>query len=446
MTCLPAEKTFFRGAAGYELARRQTVWNGIVPERFPDVIVQARDADDVVAAIRYARDHDHQVGVRSGGHNWSASHLRDEGMLLDVSRLDHCSVDADQMTADVGPGKVASVFATELDSQGLFFPAGHCEGICMGGYLLQGGYGWNSPMLGPACESVLGLQVVTADGELLYCDADNHPDLYWAARGCGPGFFGVVTAFTLRVHLRPPVWGTCLYMYPIDVADEVFTWGRSIATEVDKGVELQIHTARSFPGAGLDQPGITIASPVFAGSEEEAVKALAPLRTCPVADKAIVSLPYAPTTLANWYTAVMTNYPKGHRYIADNMFTSASAEELLPGIRAIIETMPPHPSHFIFTGWKTSSARADMVYGLEDEIYLALYTIWKDPADDDRYRDWAASNMAAMSHLATGISLADENLCRRPARFITEPNMARLDEVRSTYDPDGRFHRWMTRC
>jgi hypothetical protein len=154
-------------------------------------------------------------------------------------------------------------------------------------------------------------------------------------------------------------------------------------------------------------------------------------------------LPYAPTTLANWYTAVMTSYPKGHRYIADNMFTSASAEELLPGIRKIIETMPPHPSHFIFTGWKTSQERADMVYGLEDEIYLALYTIWRDPADDERYRDWAASNMAAMSHLATGISLADENLCRRPARFIAESNMACLEKVRSAYDPDGRFHSWL---
>ena len=445
MTFLPAEQTFFRGAAGYEPARRQTVWNGIVPERFPDVIVQAHDTDDVVAAIRYARDHGHRVGVRSGGHNWSASHLRDGGMLLDVSRLDHCSVDTDRMTADVGPGKVASVFATELDSQGLFFPAGHCEGICLGGYLLQGGYGWNSPMLGPACESVLGLQVVTADGELLYCDAEHHPDLYWAARGSGPGFFGVVTAFTLRVHPRPPVWGTCLYMYPIDVADEVFTWGRSIATELDERVELQIHTARSVPGAGIDQPAITIASPVFADSEEEAMRALAPLGSCPAVGKAIVGLPYAPTTLVNWYTAVMTNYPKGHRYIADNMFTSASAEELLPGIRKIIETMPPHPSHFIFTGWKTSPDRAGMVYGLEADIYLALYTIWQDPADDDRYRDWAASNMAAMSHLAAGISLADENLCRRPARFIAEPNMARLDKVRSVYDPDGRFHSWMAR-
>ncbi|MBO0881200.1 MAG: FAD-binding oxidoreductase, partial [Mycobacterium sp.] len=437
MASLSAKRLFHHGADGYEAARRETVWNRLLPERFPAVIVQAYDTDDVVATIRYARAHGHQVGVRSGGHSWTASHLRDGGVLLDVSRLDHCCVDTDRMTATVGPGKIASVFATELDSQGLFFPAGHCQGIALGGYLLQGGYGWNSKVVGPACESVLGLEVVTADGEMIYCDTENHPDLYWAARGSGPGFFGVVTSFTLRLHPRPAVLGTCLYMYPVDVADEVFTWGRRISPEVDDRVELQIRTSRGAPGLGPDQPTITVASPVFAGSAEEATKALAILGTCPVVDKATVSLPYAPTTLANWYAAVMTKYPPGHRYIVDNMFTSASAEELLPGIRKIIETMPPHPSHFIFTGWKPSADRANMVYGLEDDIYLALYTAWHDPADDERYADWAGSNMAAMSHLATGISLADENLGRRPATFITDQNMMRLDNVRSAYDPDG---------
>jgi FAD/FMN-containing dehydrogenase len=445
MVLLSTETKFFRGADGYETARRETVWNGLVPERFPDVIVQARDTGDVIAAIRYARANGHHVGVRSGGHSWAASHLRDGGLLLDVSRLDHCVLDTDRMSAEVGPGKIASVFAAELDAQGLFFPAGHCEGIRLGGYLLQGGYGWNSKVVGPACESVVGLDVVTADGELIHCDAENHPDLYWAARGSGTGFFGVVTSFTLRLHRRPAVLGTCLYMYPIDVLDEVFSWGRSISPELDDRVELQILSSRSFPAAGLDHPGIAIASPVFADSAEEAAKALAPLATCPVADKAIINVPYAPTTLANWYTAIMSNYPEGYRYIADNMFTSASAEELLPGIRNIIETLPPHPSHFIFTGWTPSPDRADMVYGLEDDIYLGLYTVWQNPADDERYSDWARSNMAAMSHLATGIALADENLGRRPARFITEPNMARLDKVRSTYDPEGRFHSWMGR-
>ena len=182
---------------------------------------------------------------------------------------------------------------------------------------------------------------------------------------------------------------------------------------------------------------------MFAESEDQAVKSLAPLGSFPLVDQAIINVPYVPTTLDNWYATIMTNYPEGHRYVADNMFTSASAEDLLPGIRKIIETMPPHPSHFIFTGWGISANRTDMVCGLEDEIYMALYTAWRDPADDEKYRDWPGSSMAAMSHLATGIALADENLGRRSARFITAPHMTRLAAVRSKYDPDSRFHSWM---
>jgi hypothetical protein len=148
----------------------------------------------------------------------------------------------------------------------------------------------------------------------------------------------------------------------------------------------------------------------------------------------------------SWYEAVMSNYPTGYRYAADNMWTSAQADALLPGVRRIIETMPPHPSHFLWLNWGPSPARQDMAYSLEDDIYLALYTVWKDPADDDKYADWARSNLAAMAHLATGIQLADENLGQRPAKFAADENMTRLDKARALYDPSERFHSWMGRA
>lgn len=206
MRALPAGRHFFRGSDGYEAARRGTVWHRRVPDRYPEVIVQAVSADDIVSAIRYATVNGHKVSVVSGGHSFAASHLRDGAVLLDVSRIDHASIDADKGRAVVGPGKGGSVLMAELEAQGLFFPGGHCRGVCLGGYLLQGGYGWNSRIYGPACESVIGLDVITADGAQIHCDADNHADLYWAARGAGPGFFGVVTSFYLKLYpSRPPV-------------------------------------------------------------------------------------------------------------------------------------------------------------------------------------------------------------------------------------------------
>src|SRR6201999_3060175 len=99
----------------------------------------------------------------------------------------------------------------------------------------------------------------------------------------------------------------------------------------------QILPSRNAPAVGPDEPTIAIASPVFADSDDEAAKALAILGTCPVIDRATANLPYMPTTLANWYSAVMAKYPEAHRYSVDNMFTSAPVDDLLPGIRTIIE-------------------------------------------------------------------------------------------------------------
>lgn len=339
MSALPAGRHYFRGDDGYEPARRDSVWHQRVPDRYPEVIVQAADADDIKAALAYARSHGHKVNIKSGGHSFAASHLRDGALLLDVSRLNHASIDAANMTAVAGPGKGGSLLMADLQAQNLFFPGGHCKGVCLGGYLLQGGYGWNSRIYGPACESVTALDVITADGEEVHCDADNHPELYWAARGAGPGFFGVVTSFYLKVYPRPAVCGTSVYVYPLEVADEVYTWARNVSADVDRRVEMQIIATASVAEMGLDIPAIVMASPAFADSEEEAKEALAVFETCPVIDRALVKNPYMPTDLPTWYDVVMTHYLEDHRYTADNMWTSASAEDLLPGIRNIVDTL-----------------------------------------------------------------------------------------------------------
>ncbi|WP_118915164.1 FAD-binding oxidoreductase [Mycobacterium shigaense] len=445
MSALPAGRHYFRGDDGYEAARSATVWHARVPQRYPEVIVQAVDADDIIAGLRYARANGHRVSIVSGGHSFAASHLRDGSVLLDVSRLDHATIDTEKSLAVVGPGKGGSLLMADLQERGLFFPGGHCKGVCLGGYLLQGGYGWNSRIYGPACESVIGVDVVTAEGEQVHCDENNHPDLYWAARGAGPGFFGVVTSYHLKLYPRPAVCGTSAYLYPFELADEVYTWARSIGAEVDPRVELQAVASRGEPTMAITDPVISFASPAFADSEEEAEQALAIFGTCPVADKALVKVPYMPTDLPTWYDVAMTHYLSDHYYAVDNMWTSAPAEDLLPGIRNILDTMPPHPAHFLWLNWGPVPPRQDMAYSIEDDIYLALYGSWKDPADEAKYSDWAQSNMAAMSHLASGIQLADENLGQRPAQFASDAAMVRLDKIRADYDPDGLFNSWMGR-
>ncbi|MDT5139103.1 MAG: hypothetical protein QOD58_3365, partial [Mycobacterium sp.] len=208
MGALPVGRHFFRSHDGYEAARHGTVWNQRVPARYPEVVVAAADTDDIVSAVRYAKANGLKVNIKSGGHSWAANHLQDGALLLDVKGLDHAHIDAEKMTAVVGPGKGGSFLMADLEAQHLFFPGGHCKGVCVGGYLLQGGYGWNSRVYGLACENVIGLDVTTADGEQIHCDENQHADLYWAARGAGPGFFGVVTSFYLKLYPRPAACGT----------------------------------------------------------------------------------------------------------------------------------------------------------------------------------------------------------------------------------------------
>lgn len=430
-----------RGKDGYEEARRAAVWNARTPARFPDLVVRAESDEDLVGAVRLAQAEGMKVGVRSGGHSWAGNHVRDGGMLIDVSRLDSIEVDREAMRATVGPGCRGNELLAALAEQDLFFPAGHCPGVALGGYLLQGGFGWNGRVHGPACMSVEAIDVVTAAGELVRADAESHPDLFWAARGAGPGFFGAVARFHLRLYPRPRHVANAVYLYPLDCLEEVFGWLHEIGPRVAREVELMAIVHRDLEG----ELEIAVTGPALVDTAEQAAAALALLETCPVRERAKLAVPNVEVALPDLYAAVHESYPDGHRYAVDNMWSHAPAAELLPGLRRIAETMPGAPSHMLWMNWGPSPPRPEMAYSVEDDTYIALYAVWGDAAEDEANVAWATERMREMEGLASGIQLADENLGQRPARFAGEQNMARLDEVRALYDPDGLFHPWMGR-
>ena len=430
-----------RGGPDYEVARRATVWNARAPDRFPDVIVRAASEEDVVRAVRYARERALRVAVRSGGHSWAGNHVREGGLLLDVAALREVTVDAEDRTATVQPGLAGNELAKALAEHGLFFPAGHCPGVGIGGYLLQGGFGWNGRVHGPACMSVEAIDVVDARGELVRADEHENPDLFWAARGAGPGFFGAVTRFHLRVYPRPKVVANGIHLYPIEALDDVFRWAKEIGPEVPRAMEMMLVIHRDARG----ELEIVVTGPTLVDTEEEAREILGLLETCPALDRAKASAPFVVAELDDLYAGVHASYPDAHRYAVDNMWTHAPIDDLLPGLRRIAETMPGAPSHMLWMNWGPSPERPDMAYSVEDETYVANYAVWTDPAEDEANVAWATERMRELEPLASGIQLADENLGLRPGRFVTAENLARLDELRAAHDPDGLFHPWMGR-
>lgn len=433
----------YREDKDFRKAVMQTLFNQRDPGRLPQVMVQAVDVDDVIEAVQLAARENLQIGICSGGHSWSANHVREGGLLLDMSRFNEMQIDRDRAIAMAGPGCGGSDVVKAAVKEGLFFPAGHCMGVKIGGYLLQGGFGWHSRKLGMACESVIGLDIVTADGKLVHASEQENADLYWAARGSGGGFFGVVTRFHLRLYPKPRMTGAMLHVYTLEHVEDVVRWAYESGSSVPDSVEFQmIFTRRA---ALIRKPGIEVFAPVIALSRQEFHDAVEFMRSCPVQKKATIRAPLLPIGFSRLYRGVMLHYPQDHRWNVDNMWTHASLEQLLPAMRRIVDTLPPPPSHALWLNWAPSQPRPDMAFSMEDQIYIALYGAWKRAEDDAKYGNWATDRMREFEGLSVGIQLADENLGNRTARFVSDESLKRLDEVRSRWDPNGRFHAWQSR-
>ena len=132
--------------------------------------------------------------------------------------------------------------ARRLGEHGLAFPIGHCPTVKAGGYLLNGGMSWNMGHWGPACLSVEAVEFVTADGKLIKASATEHQDLFWAARGCGPGMFAVATRFHLKCYPLPRAIAASNYYFSLndlrEAVDEVVALGRKMPDKVELSIFL----------------------------------------------------------------------------------------------------------------------------------------------------------------------------------------------------------------
>ncbi len=196
------------GYGGRRASRRRgstAIFNRRLTDRQPAAVVRPTTEAEVVDAVRLARERGWQVAVRSGGHSWAQWSVRDDALVIDLGRLNELSYDeATGVVSRRHPRSgAAPSSAPFLEARGRFFPGGHCPTVGIGGFLLQGGQGWNARGWGWAAEYVEAVDVVTAAGELVRASADENADLYWAARGAGPGFPGVVTRFHLRTLPAP---------------------------------------------------------------------------------------------------------------------------------------------------------------------------------------------------------------------------------------------------
>ena len=284
----------------------------------------------------------------------------------------------------------------------------------------------------------MAVDVVTADGELVRADASQNSDLYWAARGAGPGFFGVVTRFHLRTLPAPGHVAQTVHAYSLDDFDEVMTWLHGTHASVADTVEI-VALTKTDPSLG---PG-----PRAAGHRRRAgrrrrrgPRGAGPLPRLPRAGPRAAGRRRRPhDARRSSARASCSTTPRATAGRSTTRGSPVPVEDVLPAMRRAYTTLPTAKSFTIWFSMAPLRALPDMAFSVQSEIYLASYVVWEDPAEDDAHRAWLAGAMADLEPVTVGQYLGDSDLAHRQVRVLSDEAWARLEEIRGRRDPDGVF-------
>lgn len=418
--------------AGYEAARR--VWNGMVDKR-PALIARCIGASDVVACVNFALEQDVLISVRGGGHNYAGKAVCDDGLVIDLSSMKGVSVDQARQTARAQAGLRIGELDRETQKYGLATTLGVNTDTGISGLTLGGGYGWLAGKYGLACDNVIWAEVVTADGKIVQCSAEQNPDLFWGLRGAGANF-GVVTEFEYKLHPVSNVLGGIL-LHPL--REDVLRF----FDEFSSGAPDELTTL----GAVLTGPD---GSPAFGtlvcycGSREEGEKVLKPLRTfaTPLADL-IQQRKYL-----EMQTQLDATWPPGRHYYNKAHNVRRLNNEAIQTILRYSAILPTPVSNIAFQQLHGAASRiptsATAFPHRYDHFDLLVHPATDNPTEKDKIIGWARQCWEALQPFvepAVYVNALEDALEEGELR-VREAyggNYERLAILKRKYDPTNLF-------
>jgi FAD/FMN-containing dehydrogenase len=270
----------------YEEHRK--IWNGSIDRR-PALIARCAGVADVIAAVRFAREHGLPVAVRSGGHSFPGLSIADDAFVIDVSLMKGVRVDPKARTARVQAGVLLGELDKETQAFGLAAPSGIVTHTGVAGLTLGGGIGWIMRKHGLSIDKLRRVDVVTAAGELVQASAVENEDLFWGVRGAGANF-GIVTEFEFElVPVGPTILAGPIF-WRMENSREVLRFYRDWAGDApDELMTIVVHRkapALPFVPDELHGEPVVMVIPCWIGDLEEGERFVRPLREFgkPVAD------------------------------------------------------------------------------------------------------------------------------------------------------------------
>jgi len=425
-------------ADDYHRARR--VHNAAV-DRHPALIVRPTDADDVSLAVAHAQERGLPLVVRAGGHSMAGHGTGDGALLLDLSAMRDVEIDAVGRTAWADAGILAGEYTAATHALGLITPFGDTARVGVAGITLGGGVGWLVRKHGMTIDSLLAVEIVTADGRRRLASAVEEPDLFWAVRGAGANF-GVVTRLQFRLHplgdvlagdiLLPATRDVLRSLVPVLLAapDELTAMPLMMTAPPDPEVPEEYHGRL-----------VVKLSVAWSGAPDAGERALAPLRAlgAPINDT-VAWQPYPalftpvdrdaePKWGVSSRSLFLDDLDDATIEVIERRLTEADAPDAIVQLRVLGGAMARVSGDATAFGWRDRPALLWLITPYEDVGQAATNESWTAAFHAELAAEGAATYLNFM-----GAEDADAVHGAYPA-----PTYARLRELKRRYDPANVF-------
>jgi FAD/FMN-containing dehydrogenase len=412
-------------------------WNLAAALR-PVAVVYPESAEDMVAIVTFAGEHDLRVAFVAGGHNAGPIDWTNDALLVKTERMRQIEIDPPARRARVGAGVLAKPLAEAAGEHGLAFLAGTSPDAGIAGYVLGGGFSWMIRKYGLACNSVLAVEAVTADGRLVRADASSEPDLFWALRG-GSGNFAAVTAIELALHPVPELYAGCMF-WPIERAAEILNawlaWTDSAPVDCHSiGRMLQFPDAPFLP-PHLNARSFVLVEAAYIGSQEDGEALLAPLRALEPEFDTFDVMPSASLSLVN----MDPDFPVP--YAGDGALLSSLGPETIDRLvesfvgSSLLHAEVRHLGGAVAVGSPDHGA----LDRIEQPFIFFTFGLAFDPEMHAGVEEHAGQVFAAIAPWNSGKRYMNFTEVRADTRtMFSEEAHERLLAVKAAYDPSGRF-------
>jgi len=429
------------GDADYDRVRK--VWNGAVDRR-PSIIARCNGTEDVIAAIRYAREHQLLVAVRGGGHSYPGFSTCDRGIVIDVSRMRAVHVDPLRRTARVEGGALLGNLDQAAQEFGLACPVGVVGHTGVGGLTLGGGLGRLQRKHGLTIDNLLAVDLATADGALLHVSSEQNGDLFWGIRGAGANF-GIVVSFEFALHPVGPLITQGTVAYPLDRSRDLGQLFREFMLKAPDEITASMgfgiaSPGQPFPDALAGKPYVFIGA-THSGALAAAEQDLKPLRALknPIFDT------FGPKSYLNVQTMLDEIMVWGRRYYTKSGYLATLTDKALDVCAQLIADSPGDCTITIQSlgGMIARVPEEAMAFsGRDAAFWLSVLATWNDQADDSRFLEWGRGAMSTLNQFTTAGAYVNEVM--ESGRDVTEAiygkaKVDRLTKLKRTHDPDNLF-------